>query len=439
MTRGHAGGGGLRRGGLAAAVVASLAAGGPGGAGAARAQAIDLSHGGPVSVTARDGIDWNQGAQIVVARGDARAIRGDVTVTADELVAHYRKKAVPAGTPAKLPKPLVPVQMDTSAPGGAASGTGAPGTGASGTGVADAAGAGTAAAADAAAPKLGGATPGIGDDTGANEIFRLEALGHVHIFTATDQAWGDHATYDIDQAVLVLTGSGLKLVTPQDVLTARDAMEYWSARHMAVGRGDAVVTTNDQRRVQADVLVGYTVDPNAPAPAAGPGAHPAKPGTDKTGVDKQRVGKPGADPLATSGKLQRVDGFGHVRVQTPTEIVTGDKGVYVPDTGIARIVGLVHITRGENVLNGAAAIVNMHTGLATLSQSPGTRVEGLIVPNSPSPASGPGAPAGTPKAAGGKTARPPRAGAAPEAGAAGGAGPSAAAPAAGATLAGGVR
>ncbi len=442
MTRGRAGGRRLRRGALAAALATSLAAaGGPGGAGAARAQAIDLSHGGPVSVTARDGIDWNQGAQIVVARGDARAIRGDVTVTADELVAHYRKKAVPAGTPARPPKPLAPVQMDTSAPGGAAPDAAASGTGASGSGAVDAAG---AVADAAAAPKPGGATPGIGDDTGANEIFRLEALGHVHIFTATDQAWGDHATYDIDQAVLVLTGSGLKLVTPQDVLTARDAMEYWSARHMAVGRGDAVVTTNDQRRVQADVLVGYTVDPNAPVPAAGPGAHPVKAGTDKegagkAGTDKAGAGKQGADPLATSGKLQRVDGFGHVRVQTPTEIVTGDKGVYVPDTGIARIVGVVHITRGENVLNGAAAIVNMHTGLATLSQNPGTRVEGLIVPNSAPPAGGPGASAGTPKAAGGKAARPPRAGAAPEAGAAGAPGPSAAATAAGATLAGGVR
>ncbi len=202
----------------------------------------------------------------------------------------------------------------------------------------------------------------------------------MHIFTATDQAWGDHATYDIDQAVLVLTGTGLKLVTPQDVLTARDAMEYWSTAHMAVGRGDAVVTTNDQRRVQADVLVGYTVDPNAPGPAANAVApHAAKP----------VAGKPGADPLATSGKLQRVDGFGHVRVQTPTEIVTGDKGVYVPDSGIARIVGAVRITRGENVLNGAAAIVNMHTGLATLSQSPGARVEGLIVPNSAPPGAAP--------------------------------------------------
>ena len=356
---------------LAAALAASPLA-----AQRARAQAIDLSHGGPVSVTARDGIDWNQGAQIVTARGDARAIRGDVTVTADELVAHYRKKAAAPGAKPAAPKPTgpAPVAFDPSPPGAAPAASD------------------TAAVPDPAVAAPKPTTPGLGDDAGANEIFRLEARGHVHIFTATDQAWGDHATYDIDQAVLVLTGSGLKLVTPQDVLTARDAMEYWSARHMAVGRGDAVVTTNDSRRVQADVLVGYTADPNAPAPAAG-SIVPRTKAPDPA--------KPGADPVASSGKLQRVDGFGHVRVQTPTEVVTGDKGVYVPDTGIARIVGSVHITRGENVLNGAAAIVNMHTGLATLSQNPGARVEGLIVPSGPG--AGPGAPGGKPAA---KPARP---------------------------------
>ena len=406
--RRRAGRGCVRRGVLAALAAGTVAVGGVAAPGPARAQAIDLSHGGPVSVTARDGIDWNQGEQIVVARGDARAIRGDVTVTADELVAHYRKKALPAGAKTAGAK-AAGARPDAAAPSDAA---------------------GTAGD---AAPRPAGATPGIGDDAGANEIYRLEALGHVHIFTATDQAWGDHATYDIDQAVLVLTGTGLKLVTPQDVLTSRDAMEYWSGRHMAVGRGDAVVTTNDSRRVQADVLVGYTADPNAPAPA--PAAGGAVPGAARP-ADPAR---PGADPLAASGKLQRVDGFGHVRVQTPTEVVTGDKGVYVPDTGIARIVGSVHITRGENVLNGAAAIVNMHTGLATLSQNPGTRVEGLIVPNSPSPGGAPGA-------AGAKPPKPPRPGAAAGAAMPGAAAsrasavaPGAGTTGAGTTLAGGVR
>jgi lipopolysaccharide export system protein LptA len=295
------------------------------------AQGIDLSHGGPVTVTAAGGIDWDQNAQTVTAHDDARAVRGDDTVTADVLIAHYRKKAgsLPAAAdPARRPAP------------------------------------------PAAGPAVAGSPPASGEpaDAGNNEIYRLNAEGHVHMFTPTDQAWGDHAIYDMDQAVLVLTGKNLRLTTPKDVLTARDAMEYWSVKHMAVARGDATATSDDGRRITADTLVGYTVDPNAPPAAGKPAAAPAA----KAAKPRQ------AD---SPGKLQRVEAYGHVVVRTPTEIVTGDRGVYLPDTGLARVVGHVHITRGENQLNGAAAIVNMKTGLATMTQVPGARVRGLVVPN----------------------------------------------------------
>ncbi len=284
------------------------------------AQAIDLSHGGPIGVTAAGGIDWDQNAQTVTAHEDARATRGAATVTADRLVAHYRKKAAAPGA-APVAKPPDP----PDAPPGAA--------------------------------------PAAAGDTGNNEIYRLNAFGKVHIFTQTDQAWGDEAVYDIDQAVLVLTGHGLRLTTPQDVLTARDAMEYWSVKHMAVARGNASATSADGRRITADTLVGYT------APAA-----PANPAAKAPAAGKA------ADPIA-GGKLQRVEAYGHVQVRTATDIVNGDRGVYLPDTGLARVLGHVHITRGENQLNGAAAIVNMKTGLATLTQAPGGRVQGLVVPN----------------------------------------------------------
>ena len=307
-----------------------------------RAQGIDLSHGGPVTVTASGGIDWDQAQQTVTARQDAKAVRGSVTVTADDLVAHYRKKATAAGAKPDT-NPATPTPAAASA----------------------------TAAAVGPGKSAKGPAPGGPDDTGSNEIYRLEALDHVHIFTSTDQAWGDHGVYDIDRAVLVLTGNALRLVTPSDTMTARDAMEYWSDKHMAVGRGNAVVITNDGRRVQADVLVGYT-DPGS--------GNPAPKG--QTVAVQPVASKPGADPVASSGKLKRVDAFGHVQVRTPTEIVTGDRGVYIPDTGIARVVGHVHITRGENQMNGAAAIVDMHTGLATLSEVPGERVQGLVVPNS---------------------------------------------------------
>ena len=309
----------------------------------AQAQNIDMSKGGPIDVTAQDGMEWRQNEQIVIARGNARAVRGTVTVTADRLIARYRRKApTPGAAPAATP-------VATNAP---------------------------------AAP---GAT-----DTGANEVYRLEAEGNVKIFTATDLAVADKAIYDIDQAVLLLTGSALTITTPNQVMTARDTMEYWSQKHMAVGRGLAVVVTTDGRRVTGDTLVGYTQPPPpAPGTPAAASATPPKPVTPPTS------GKPGADPLGTSGKLQRVEGFGNVEVRTATEIIKGDRGVYVSDTGIARLAGNVRITRGQNFVTGNEALVNMRTGISTLVQEPGRRVQGIVMPNDASNATS-GAPgAGT--------------------------------------------
>ena len=106
------------------------------------------------------------------------------------------------------------------------------------------------------------------------EVYRMRAEGNVHIYNPTDQAWSDQATYDLDQAVMVMTGHALKLTTPNDTLTARDTLEYWSQKHMAVARGNAVVVTNDARRVSADILVAYTIE--TPAASTAP-AGPAKP------------------------------------------------------------------------------------------------------------------------------------------------------------------
>lgn len=286
----------------------------------ARAQQLDLSHGGPIDITARDGIEWRQVEQEVIARGDAKAIRGAVTVTADRLTAWYRKKP---GNEAAQATPVSGLTGDPSTEG--------------------------------------------------NEIYRLQADGHVSIFTATDRAQGDKATYDLDQSVLVMTGRDLKLTTPTDVITAKDDLEYWPQRRMAVARGDAVVVTNDAKRVAADTLVAYTTDNPTPAPA--------------TATPVSASGKPSEDPLASSGKLQRVEAFGHVSIRTPTDIVTGDRGVYVLDTGMARLGGNVRITRGQNQLNGAEADVNMKTGIATLAAQKAAvgqkadRVHGLVVPN----------------------------------------------------------
>jgi lipopolysaccharide export system protein LptA len=293
----------------------------------AAAQGIDLSRGGPVEVTARGGFEWHDAEQTMTATGDARAVRDDVTVLADRLVAYVRKKSPAAGAAAP-PPPATPTGSDP--------------------------------------------------ESGQNEVYRLEADGHVRILTPTDEAVGDHAVYDMDKAVLVMTGGHLKLTTPQQVMTARDSLEYWSALHMSVGRGNAVVVSSDGRRLSADTLVGYTANPDAPG---GTRAAPPRPAA------------PGGDVLASSGKLEKVEAYGNVEVRTQTDVVRGDRGVYVPDTGIARVLGHVRLTHGSSQINGSVADVNMKTGIARMLPGQGQRVEGLIVPSQAGGAAQPAQPA----------------------------------------------
>ena len=332
----------------------------------AAAQQIDMSHGGPIAITASDGIEWHQMQQEVIALGNAKAVRDNVTVTADRLIAWYRKKGTDAGT--APPAPTAPTGLTGDA------------------------------------------------DTGGNEVYRVRAEGHVHIFTQTDEVVGDVATYDLDQAVLVVTGHNLKLTTPTQVLTARDDLEYWSQRHMAVARGDAVAVTNDGRRLQADTLVAYTTAGTSPpsqgaaaqgSPSQGSssrgtvsqGTPAVTPVAAKTGAPPGAPA-PGATPdaLASSGKLEKVEAYGHVVVRTVTDTVTGDRAVYVPDTGIARVAGVVRITRGDNQLDGSEAEVNLKTGISRLLAGNTGRVQGLVVPtnqaNQPGAATpAPGSPA----------------------------------------------
>ncbi|WP_207536733.1 LptA/OstA family protein [Sabulicella rubraurantiaca] len=282
--------------------------------GLAAAQGLDMSQGGPVDITADDGIEWRQAEQVVIARGNARASRDGTTVEAARLLARYRPAA----------------------------------------GEAD--------------PARPGETP----LSGGNEIWRMEAEGNVRIFTATDRATGDRGVFDMDQSVMVLTGRNLSYATPQQTITSRDSLEYWSERRMAVARGEAVVTTEDGRRITADTLVAYMLADPQPVPG---GAAPAR------GVAQARPGTQGtAAPPPGQGRIDRIELFGNVEIRTATEVVRGERGVYSAQTGMARLLGDVRITRQENQVNGREALVNMNTGVSRIVSAPGQRVQGLIVP-----------------------------------------------------------
>jgi lipopolysaccharide export system protein LptA len=189
------------------------------------------------------------------------------------------------------------------------------------------------------------------------------ADGNVDIFTPTQHAYGDHADYNIDDAVVVMTGDHLKMTTPQDTVTARDTLEYWENKHQAVARGDAVAVSNQGKRIQADTLVADFAE----------------------NKQKQMV-------------IQVAHGYDHVVLTTPTDVVTGDRADYVVETGIVTVTGSVKMNHNGNQADGAYAVVNLNTGISKLfSALPGGKpadrqVKALLVPT-PKKAAAPASPA----------------------------------------------
>lgn len=188
---------------------------------------------------------------------------------------------------------------------------------------------------------------------GGQDIYRVDAAGNVRITMNDQTAFGDIGTYTVDQAVFVLKGRNLRFLSKQGTLTARDSLEYWEAKRLAVARGDAVLVKEDQR-LRADVLSAHLAakDPSA-----------RKPGENTAGE-------------ASKSDVKQVDAFGNVYVSLRNAIVRGDRGVYIPRTDIATICGNVRITSGKNQLNGECAEVNLNTSIYRLTG----RAQGLVIP-----------------------------------------------------------
>lgn len=246
----------------------------------------------PIDISADQSLEWDQNARTYTARGNARASRGDFTIFADLLTAFDRDKADGAGT----------------------------------------------------------------------EVWKLAAEGNVRLTNApaggntknAAVAYGDQGLYDIDRQVAVLTGNNLRLESGADTVTAEDRFEYWSAKRLAVAKGEATVVRNsasgaaaDRRKIIADEITTLFTE------------------------NKE-------------GELQaeRSEAHGNVRIFTATDTAKGNHALYDLKRNKAIITGNVRLSRGKSQLEGDRAEVDFTTGLSRLlaaDDSP-KRVRGLLYP-----------------------------------------------------------
>jgi lipopolysaccharide export system protein LptA len=199
-----------------------------------------------------------------------------------------------------------------------------------------------------------------------SEIYRIEAVGKVKIVSPSQTAYGDNGVYDARQEVLVLTGENLKLVTKEDIVTARDSLEYYDRKSLAVARGNAVLRQRNpvkgkERTVRADVLTSQS----KPPPPKGTRGRTKKNGD--------------------QGGPRRLDAYGNVVITRPGEVALGDRAVYLPGEDTAELWGKVRLTRGQNQFNGERAIIKFKTGISRLLAGKGGRgappVRVLLMPS----------------------------------------------------------
>ena len=128
---------------------------------------------------------------------------------------------------------------------------------------------------------------------------------------------GDRAVYDVDQGIGVVTGKGLKLTTATDVVTARDSLEWYDQKQIAVARGDAVAIRNG-KTIKADILTAYmvkTAQPpaqsrrrkprRAPAAAGAPAEPAAAPGAAQAAGRRRQGGEFEDQPGRCAGPCRR--------------------------------------------------------------------------------------------------------------------------------------
>jgi lipopolysaccharide export system protein LptA len=188
------------------------------------------------------------------------------------------------------------------------------------------------------------------NEQSSSDIYKITALEQVVISSKDSTAEGDKAVYEVDTGIALLTGNNLVMRTPEQILHARDNIEYDVNAGLLTARGQVVVNRGKDR-IEAQTMSAKLI--------------------------QNAQGKREIDTMEANG---------NVVITTPTETLYGNNAFYNAKTNIAQLTGNVKIKRGPNILEGEKAEVNLSTNISKMYGSPNTggRVKGTFYPGSDS-------------------------------------------------------
>jgi len=197
-----------------------------------------------------------------------------------------------------------------------------------------------------------------GQDGKNMEIYQITAEENVILKSRDSTVYGQNAVYNLDDGLATMTGDNLKMISPDQTVTARDKFEYW----VTDGRVNAI---GNAKVIRPKLQGGYdTLQANKISAI----------------LKKNEQGKQ---------VLHSLEAIGNVVIMTPAETITGAYGIYKADTNKADLSGGVKILRGKNTLEGEKAEVDLNTNISTISSGKnptnGTssgRVRGVFYPGS---------------------------------------------------------
>ena len=254
----------------------------------------------PVAIEADQGVEWRQNEQVYIARGNATAKRGETTIRADALYAHYRKTQdnrqeiykITAEGAVKITTPKETITSDTAEylvetsvftlkgrpvkiDSGKSTLTAALVVYNSKSKVATVTG-GAQVVEDKKRVRADRFIAFFKEEGGKQSLKRVEALGNVIITTPTEIARGNKGDYDAESQVATLSGN-VRLTRGDNQLNGDRAevnMKTGISKLLA-GDGPATVSrTNpaEGRRVRVLIMPGQAESGKGPLDIPTPGA-----------------------------------------------------------------------------------------------------------------------------------------------------------------------